>query len=484
MTYTTHKNILMVVFHFPPDGAVGARRSGKIAKYLPGCGWTPHVLTAQERFYDRIEEHPGAPKGCVVVRTGMIRNPMYWSLPMSDLGLGYSALGDPPLGGGLNPRPTVEFRPTMAATSPAWKRFIRSLLWMPDDKQGWVPYAVAAGLKHMRANRIDCIYSSGPPWSGHLAALMLHIVSGLPWAADFRDPWSTYRFKPAFATSRLSEGTEVILRRMVYRKASAIICNTPQAEADIRKSDSAVSDKLTTITNGFDPDDAPRHVASVPERSGGAASLPGSPLSTLHSPLTFVHTGTLLRDRDPGPFMAAVDTLISDGLLDPNRIRLDLIGACEVAHSSTRALMDKLTALGVLNEHGVMPRADCLRALAGADACLLLDMDRPTQVPAKLYDYMLVRKPVLAVTEPGSPVAGVVERTGCGIIADCGSREAMCEGILRMFDIVTNSDKRFSPNESELAKFDFTSLVSRCAGVFDSITCKARRKDVIDELAT
>src|SRR5262245_29015153 len=42
------KRALLLAYHFPPDGLVGAARSFKFARYLPEHGWEPTVLTVPE----------------------------------------------------------------------------------------------------------------------------------------------------------------------------------------------------------------------------------------------------------------------------------------------------------------------------------------------------------------------------------------------------------------------------------------------------
>src|SRR5438105_3171642 len=60
---------------------------------------------------------------------------------------------------------------------------------------GWLPFAFVAALHAARRERPDAIYSSSPPQAGHLAALAVHRLTGIPWVADFRDEWAADAFR-------------------------------------------------------------------------------------------------------------------------------------------------------------------------------------------------------------------------------------------------------------------------------------------------
>jgi len=72
------KRVLIIAYHFPPDGAVGALRPFKFAKYLPACRWEPYILTVKEKDYPVLDatrvgdqtEYSGK-----VFRTHMLVNP-------------------------------------------------------------------------------------------------------------------------------------------------------------------------------------------------------------------------------------------------------------------------------------------------------------------------------------------------------------------------------------------------------------------------
>ena len=65
----------------------------------------------------------------------------------------------------------------------------RASMW-PDEWVGWVPAAVWHGVRAVKKYRPRVIFSTSPMVTAHLAALIVHRMTGVPWVADFRDGWA------------------------------------------------------------------------------------------------------------------------------------------------------------------------------------------------------------------------------------------------------------------------------------------------------
>ena len=64
------------------------------------------------------------------------------------------------------------------------------LCHLPDLKvYSWLPFAYRAGRKACKGNKFDYISSVSYPHSAHLVAYLLKKKTGLPWVAQFYDPW-------------------------------------------------------------------------------------------------------------------------------------------------------------------------------------------------------------------------------------------------------------------------------------------------------
>lgn len=451
------KSVLVIAYHFTPDSAIGARRTERLVRYLPSCGWISHVLTVKPCYYQHTDNAPPAHDTEVasITRTLMIRNPRYIYLKAKQLlPLRFRQF--------LKSRrtKTVDENQAPGECKSGWRRLLLSLLLLPDEKQGWLPFAVFSGLMTVAGEHVDCIYSSGPPWTTHLSALILSKLTRLPWVADFRDPWSTTTGKPPYSTSRVSERIESAFQEWTYRTAAAIIVNTPQATDELLKTHPEIEGKLFAITNGFD--------------SNELARVEGS-LKKPYPPFAFTHAGTLFPGRDPGPFLHAFESLIADGSIPPDMIRLNFLGVTELDSSEVVSLMGRLAHQGYLVETGLLPRFECLRKLRESHALMLFDMATPMQVAAKLYDYLLAGRPILDMTYPGSPSSEIVSRTRTGIVVDWSDHESLRSGILQMLDLLKHEDTAFSPDFDQILKFDSSSLTCEFAHVLDFAVVNSSR---------
>ena len=58
-----------------------------------------------------------------------------------------------------------------------------------DQEAGWAPFAERQPEKSSECGRVQAIYTTSTPYTAHLIGLRLKRRFGLPWVADFRNPW-------------------------------------------------------------------------------------------------------------------------------------------------------------------------------------------------------------------------------------------------------------------------------------------------------
>ena len=65
-----------------------------------------------------------------------------------------------------------------------------------------------------------------------------------------------------------------------------------------------------------------------------------------------------------------------------------------------------------------VPHHRSLQYLFESDILLIIQPRAPLQIPAKLFEYMYLRKPILAITEEDSATADIIRQAQLGIIVD------------------------------------------------------------------
>jgi glycosyltransferase involved in cell wall biosynthesis len=379
--------VLLIAYHFPPDPAVGALRASHVAEALQAAGHAVTVITARLPG-ERGRWRPAA--------SGLRVRPIR-SLPtLRDLyAWAKRALR-------VRRRDQAETQsdrstPDWPDRVPSWKRHLLSLLWFLDDRTGFVLPALLAALGQVRKG-VDLVYTTVPPFSGHLVGLILRRVGGLRWAAEFRDPWTDQRGKPAHVRSRWSDAAERWLERQCLRAANHIVAVTDNTrDLLVAKGNGAgLAHKTIVVRNGIE------RLAAAPSTSRPA-----------HRPFRIVHVGTFYDWRDPRPFFASLAAAVRTCGVRSGDVEVELIGDCRRYHGI--AVEQLATDLGLADRvtfRDWVPHDVALQAIETADLLLLLNENQPAQAPTKMYEYLGARVPILAFTNEGSEVVHMLRRVG------------------------------------------------------------------------
>ncbi len=349
----TSHGVLIVAHAFPPQNLSGARRPYRFAKYLPQCGYEVRVLAAPAA---------GRPREEGLVRTA-------------------------PSQTHTSKRTQLESRIV---------QLVQRHLLPYDDQLAWVPHATAVGAEILRGGSIRAVVSTSPPLATHLAAARLKRRYAVKWVADFRDPL----FGNPARTRRIGWLYDAAMERHILGQADAVIANTDAVAELLRKRYPRWAHKISVIWNGYDP-----------EENFGPAPIPPRSYRVL------AHVGTLFGRRQPGALLGSLDRLMTRGLLDPAELKVDLLGPMDSNAPWTRApAFAALVGRGCLRcTNYMVPESEARRAIAEADYLLLLDLHdgrSAVQVPAKLFEYIQVARPILAFSTPNAPVREILVKSG------------------------------------------------------------------------
>jgi hypothetical protein len=116
-------------------------------------------------------------------------------------------------------------------------------------------------------------------------------------------------------------------------------------------------------------------------------------------------------ERDPRPLLRALSRLRKDGRLESGSLRIDLRAPGTPDYYAdlvqSEGLQDVVFILPAL------PYREALRDSASADALLLLQGAACNhQIPAKAYEYLRLRRPILALTPAESETAALLDECG------------------------------------------------------------------------
>lgn len=370
------KRVLIISYYWPPNGGAGVYRWLKMSKYLPEFGWQPVVYTPDNP--EAVADDPGLLKD-VRAQVEVLKRPITEPFSL------YKRF----TGRAQSERVQTAFLSEKRAGG--WKEdialWVRSNFFIPDARVWWVKPSIRFLKDYVKQHPVDAIISTGPPHSMHLIARGLQRATGLPWIADFRDPWTGIDFYGQLALTNWADRKHHRLEREVLTHADRVVTVSWSWAKDL---EALGAKNVEVITNGYDRDDVPQDPLPVDDR------------------FSLVHIGSMSATRDlPGVWRA----LAAIGQQDPEfRERFVLRFVGPVDHS----VVESATAAGLGNHIerlGRVSHAEAMHQMQRARVLLLPINDTPKSagiLPGKLYEYLSVGRPILAVGPSTGDVARVL----------------------------------------------------------------------------
>ncbi len=371
--------ILVITWAWPPVGRIGALRPMGMAREWVKAGHEVHVLTGPGRG-------GGEPSPDLLTRateTGAIVHRA--DAPAE--GTGSGASGGAAAGAGGTPS---RLRQVLSQ----WKRF-------PDRQRSWIGPARAFARRLHAERNFDVVWSTSPPESCHFVGESL-ARGGVPWVADFRDPWADYfiaRWDP------ISRGLIGGISRWVLRPAGVLTAASEGIAASIGR---GCGRPVRCVRNGYDRA-APGVGAAWTRQLGYFGRID----ARAQRPDRLWPALRLLQQR--GRPCGVLFHLSAGGGGGASCLAIpdDLAGLVSVRgpvdHDEALARMSSLLGLVVL----------CLEERSGAGI-----------VPGKLYEYAGSGRPSVVIAPPDYEARRLVEQRGVGMGA--WSPEEIADAIERL----------------------------------------------------
>ena len=145
-------------------------------------------------------------------------------------------------------------------------QWIRGNVFIPDARMFWIKPSIRRLKRLLAEHPVDAMISTGPPHSTHLIALGLkRAFPGLPWIADFRDPWSDMDYLDDFQLTPRSRTRHKQMEQAVVTQADTVVVTAPSAAKSLTgKSLEAGGDHVVWVPNGYDDADG-FNLAEAPE---------------------------------------------------------------------------------------------------------------------------------------------------------------------------------------------------------------------------
>jgi glycosyltransferase involved in cell wall biosynthesis len=412
------KKILIITYYWPPSGGAGVQRWLKFVKYLVKFGYKPHVYTPENPESPAIDKSLQAdvPDQAVIVKRKIFEPYSFYKKFTGK-------------SGNVNASFLSEDKDSRKKLTEKISVWIRGNFFIPDARVFWVNPSYRFLKKYIKENNIDVIISTGPPHSMHLIAKKLKEKLDIKWIADFRDPWTNIDFYKDLMLTNWADQKHKKLEREVLQTADRVITigNTIADEfMQISKK------RVEVITNGFDAEDF-ENVENIETDN-----------------FTIVHIGSINADRNHKIFWQAISELVTENREFKEKLKIKFIGKLDY---SVKESIEKYKLENITEIIAYVPHNEVIKYLSEAKALYLPLNNTPNAkgvLSGKLFEYLAVNKPIIAIGDENGDAANLIKETKSGFLVGFDNKEKLKEALIEIFN---NYEKFTSVHINERIKY-------------------------------
>ena len=321
------------------------------------------------------------------------------------------------------------------------KDFVSGILRYPDFANPWLVPAIFRGTRVVLNHNIDFIFATGMPWSSFIVGYFIKIFTRKKLIIDFRDPWVN---NPYMNIGKQEKYLDKKWESIIVKKADLVIANTEPLKKEMRNRYKNIKDKFIVLPNGYDVDD----FQSI------------SKIGSEGSKLVISHAGLLYPQRDPGALLKAIEKINNTFSEYANTIQINQIGNIDLGYDLPEYCKNKK----IDNYFNFITQLDhklCLRHLSASDILLVIQPGTKTQVPSKLYEYIYLGKPIVAITQKDGALGQLITNYGFGDVFEPDEHHKIAEYIINMVK-QKNETNLLNKNEYKNKKFFDARYIASC----------------------
>lgn len=445
------KNVLAVIYFFPPMGGSGVQRTLKFIRYMPELGYNPIVETIEKGHNFAHDETllKEVPQSVKVYRSNSGE-----TLWLRNIIEKLSAMRKPKVTAEADSKTTRSTDSTSKQNSQGLKerafKFIEMNLLVPDSKIRWYKHAVKDVHNILDKEDIHYIFSSSYPYTVHLIALEAKKKTKLPWVADFRDPW--------IGNSPMTEGhsekrkkKEEELEAEVVAYADKVIMVTEPICENYKKRYPKYKDKFVTITNGFDANDF-KELEVVKEDK-----------------FTVCYSGIVAKGQTPETLLKAMEKLLSENEKYKKNIKIKFIGFILDEYIN---LIQSSSVSEVFEKNDYMPHSKCISHMKGADVNLIILSDEDesrTVFSGKIFDYIGSERPILGIMPSNGVASNLIIDKKIGYSYNHGDVDGVYNFIKSNYEKWENNEDTNTHAAARCAEFERKNLTKQLVNLFEEL---------------
>lgn len=382
-------HVLFISYYFPPMGGGGVQRILKFLKFWDYEQFQVSALTVKPSYFyaedqSLVQDLPPQPH---IFRSGSL-DPFRLIFILRKIF--------------ISPK---KLKSASSQESGGLVRKLASFFFLPDSRILWMPFAILKIWKIHRQNPVDLLLASMPPFSTGLIAKTAAKLFAIPYLLDFRDSWTDNPYLPV-PTGLHYKIQTILEKKTIHSAAGCVFVNPALRDYYLVKISVLKKMPFTVIRNGYDPDDFQKFEAErqVEADNYFQIGVMGSVYSQGNAPL---------------PLLDALALMHQEEKELGQKLRLIFIGkwAIEfIKKIKDHPYRQQISLVDYLPHQQALVYAKNLDALA-----LAVQSDLPGSAqltPGRIYEYLYLQKPILAMCSPGGDLAFLIRQCQAGEVVD------------------------------------------------------------------
>jgi glycosyltransferase involved in cell wall biosynthesis len=285
----------------------------------------------------------------------------------------------------------------------AWKRW----LCLVDPYVGWVIPAIVEGIRLHKKYHFNVVIVTVPSFSALIAATVLSRRFRSSLIIDYRDPWTNHRSDHPKPFGRWL--CPAIERTAIKEAEAVVFCSDIMRDEFMKAFSDIAPSCLEVIYNGFEEFDAGRS-----QREG-------------NSPKTMLYAGRLYGTRRLDIIAPALAQMLKANEVSAEIFQFHLY--TPLKHQDALSVEEQQIG-DLIHVHKPVPYEEIRDIMARSDILFLPSGDgHAYAVPFKFFDYLSVRRPILAIAPKESSVRQLMRAIDCGEFAEFGDTASIVRAL-------------------------------------------------------
>jgi hypothetical protein len=342
------------------------------------------------------------------------------------------------------------------------RRIFPDLSFLPDTEFfSWGINAIKISKRLFIHKRYDYLHSVSSPCACHLIAYNIKKKTGIPWIAQFCDPWSDNYFR-RFVTSFFKMIDQKMEKHIADNADLIVHTNNAIADVWIKRYGSEIAKKIVVLP------------LSMPQQEPFKFKERDS-----NKPIIISHIGNLYKNRTSEVFIESVYEFLSKYPECRKKINIYYIGNVTDGEIN---LINKYELNDIFILCGRLKEEDCRMYYLKSDIFLAIDGVGPDNLffPSKVMKYFFYRKPILGITPKNSVLYDELRTSGHKSV-NINDKMSI---VSYLYNAIENYDSLLAFDYNYWKKFSIENVVNSYKTVVDDLLSNEKISNNVNKVET